>query len=511
MTIVATDINSLYVCAASASVRSIAVDSELVSQFCRWHRAFQRAAEENEGDLSLDGLVRLSFGLWYRVLSAPLPLCHPSLIDTSAANLLLKQVRAAGQSYCQLREVSDSYVSALAALRSSDDNPLWRALEADLAYGQADNVGLLMKPARLIAAVRDLAAAQWPRLEILTESQLRSAVAFDRLYIFGAGRWHPGFVFSAPRAPDLRIVRYGVLNDSPPDEATFVKPLKQPTRTLFAPSRGHGADGSLQIEAEEVRPVLDVASIMRHAGEGGGVGTPGTSAELVKVRALFLEQDLAVFISASEGTSELTVDLREEAEKLVQRVPTFNLEPGMAVLVRTEGGGDYIVAAADEIMAKEAEELRRHQRHWKQLLGALVEKLDTPEVVDRLKAAGSKIANYQNLRNWTSPRSIRTLKKEDFDAIFRVIGLSEDADRYWSMMAVIDQAHGRAGTLIRQRLLKQVQSADLSPLQTEGRQDFELPGEVGGGSLTAVRIVAMSSEVVEAHPSAIHRLVDLAG
>ena len=132
-------------------------------------------------------------------------------------------------------------------------------------------------------------------------------------------------------------------------------------------------------------------------------------------------------------------------------------------------------------------------------------------MVDRLKTAGSKIANYQNLRNWMSPRSIRTLKKEDFDAIFRVIGLAEDADRYWSMMAVIDQAHGHAGTLIRRRLLEQVQSADLSPLQTEGRQDFELPGEVGGGGLTAVRIVAMSSEVVEAHPSAVHRLVELAG
>ena len=238
-----------------------------------------------------------------------------------------------------------------------------------------------------------------------------------------------------------------MLNDSPPDEATFVKPLKQSTRALFAPSRGHGSDGSLQIGADEVRPVLDVASIVRRAGEGDGVGTSGASAELVKVRTLFLEQDLAVFVSAAEGASELTVDLREEAEQLVHRVPTANLEPGMAVLVRTEGGGDYIVAAADEIMAKEAEEFRRRQRHWKRLLSDLVEKLGTPEVVDRLKAAGSKIANHQNLRNWMSLRSIRTLNKEDFDAIFRVIGLAEDADQYWSMMAVIDQAHGRAGSL----------------------------------------------------------------
>ena len=301
MTVVATEINSLYACAASASVRAIAVDSDLVSQFCLWHRAFQRAANANEGDLGLEELVRLSFGLWYRVLSAPLPLCHPSLIDASAAELLLKQVRAVGQSYSQLCEVSHSYMSALAALRSSDVNPLWRAFETDLANGQADRIGLLIKPGNLVGPVRDLAAALGPRLEVLTESQLRGVVAFDRLYVFGAGRWYPGFVFSAPRAPVLRIVRYGVLSDRAPDEETFVKPLKRQTRALFAPSRGRGAGAPLQIEADEVRPVLDIASIMRRAGDGDGGGTTATSVEAVKARVLSLEQDLAVFVLAGRG------------------------------------------------------------------------------------------------------------------------------------------------------------------------------------------------------------------
>lgn len=92
-----------------------------------------------------------------------------------------------------------------------------------------------------------------------------------------------------------------------------------------------------------------------------------------------------------------------------------------------------------------------------------------------------------------------------------MIGLPDDVDRYWGMMAVIDQAHRHAGNLIRRRLLEQVKDADLSPLQTMGRQDFELPGEVGGGSLTAVRIVAVPSEVVQAHPSSIHRMFELVG
>ena len=443
------------------------------------------------------------------MLSAPLPLCNPALIDAEATDLLFERVRLVGQWFGDLSEVSVSYASALEELRGTSENPLWSSVESDLGSGQGRSVGLLIKPARLVAAVRDSTAATRRDLDVLTESQLRRAVSFDRLYVFGAGRWYPGFVFSAPRAPVVNIVRYGVLSDSPPDEAAFVKPMYRPNRVLFPLSAGKRFGRGFEIEADEVRPAFDLASLMRQAEVGGGVEPGVTPSERVPVRVLFLEQDIAVFVSAAEGASELTVDLQEDADKLVHRVSAKSLEPGMAVLVRTEGGGDYIVAAADQIMGKEANELRWYQRHWKGRLRALAEEVGVVETVDRLKAAGSKIANRQNLRNWMSPRSIRTQRRNDFDAIFRVIGLTEEADRYWGMMSAIDTAHGRAGSLIRRRLLQQVKRADLSALQTEGRQDFELPGEVGGGSITAVRIVAISPEVVDVHGSAVHRMFEL--
>ena len=290
-----------------------------------------------------------------------------------------------------------------------------------------------------------------------------------------------------------------------------MSPIRGPNRALFPESVGNQLNESSWTTADEAQPKFDISSIVRSAGDIHGSGRAGSTAELVDVKALFLEQDLAVFVSSAERASELTVDIREDAEKLVRRVPVARLEPGMAVLVRTEGGGDYIVAAADRIMAKEAQELRQHQRKWKQLLRDLVDKVDTAEVVDRLKAAGSKIASYQNLRNWISPRSIRTQRRNDFDAIFRVIRLEKEAHRYWGMMAAIDSAHSRAGNVIRRQLLKQVTKTDLSSLHLKGRQDFELQGEVGGGSLTAVRILAVSSEVVEVHPSVVHRIFELEG
>ena len=511
MTFATTETNAIYAYAACASVRVLAVDSQLVSRFCLCHNVLKEAANANDEDLLLSELLRLSSQLRFCILCAPLPLCHSSLIGAATTSILLERLRTVGQSYGELREVCETYASALTDLRSSAENPLWNAVVSDLAERQEANVALLIKQARFVAPLRDLAAARPQRLEVVTEAQLRHSVTFDHLYVFGAGRWFPGFVFSAPRAPNLHIVRYGLIGDGPPEEAQFVKPIQRLTRVLFPKSVSSRVSEPSWTGADEAQPIFDLASIMRTAGEIAGNGKADLSTELVDARVLLLEQELAVFISAAEGASELTVDIREDAEKLVHRVPTVDLEPGMAVLVRTEGGGDYILAAADRIMAKEAQELRWHQRNWKQLLRAIVKKLGMAAVVERLKAAGSEIANYQNLRNWISPRSIRTLSKRDFDAIFIVINLEDDVDRYWKMMAAIDRAHRKAGNVIRRQLLQQVKSADLAPLQNEGRQDFELPGEVGGGSLTAVRIVKVSSDVVEVHPSAVHRMFDLAG
>ena len=505
---VAAVVNRLYACAASASVGVMEVESKLVSRFCREHNALREASRENEGDPLLEEALRLSSQLRYRMLSAPLPLCNPSLIE--AMDVLFDCIHRVGQWYSDLSEVSARYAAALEDLRDSSENPLWSSVESDLGNGQGRTVGLVIKPARLVTAVRDATAATGGGLEVLTESQLRRAVTYDRLYVFGAGRWYPGFVFSVPRAPIVKIVRYAVLSDSPPDEAAFAKPMYWPNRASFPLSVGRRSDRAVRVTADEVLPEFDLASLMRRA-EGDGTGTADTSSERVPARVLFLEQDLAVFVSAAEGASELTVDFGEDADKLVHRVAAARLEPGLAVLVRTEGGGDYIVAAADQIMGKEAKDLRWRQRHWKEQLRALVEEVGAAETIERLKAAGSKIANPQNLRNWMSPRSIRTLRRNEFDAIFTVIGHPEEADRYWGMMSAIDIAHGRAGNLIRRQLLQQVKNADLSPLQTEGRQDFELPGEVGGGSLTAVGIVAISPDVVEVHGSAVHRMFDLGG
>jgi len=386
---------------------------------------------------------------------------------------------------------------------------MWRGIEKQIASQSGKNIAFVIKPARLAMPVQDELASNGFQITVVTENQLRHASTYDALYFFGAGRWYPAFGFSAPRAPSIQIVRYSLLNDGPPDEATFVKPFKTaPSNSIAIKSEPKPTD-FFGVEPDEVLPKLDLSSILNHRALHGDEQHFDQGSEPIEAIALLLDQELAVFIPSSDGATEHVVDIREDAEKLLHRVPTAELEPGMAVLVRTEGGGDYIVDAANRIMSNEAEELRRRQRTWKRQLRDVVADIGLAGAVAKLSESGSKIASPQNVRNWMSFRSIRTQDKKDFEAIFTIIGSEDSADVEWNAMSVIDAAHRHAGRLIRRRLLEQVEGTDLSALQRDGRQDFALPGEVGGGSLTAARIVAISSETIEVHPSKIHQLIEL--
>jgi hypothetical protein len=100
-----------------------------------------------------------------------------------------------------------------------------------------------------------------------------------------------------------------------------------------------------------------------------------------------------------------------------------------------------------------------------------------------------------NVRNWISPRNIRTWDYEDFLAIMRVTGLESEAEEYWSAMGKIVKAHHRAGKQIRDALLDQVRQTDLRKLERLGQMEVDLPG-AQSGSLTAYRVEAVLPDLV---------------
>src|SRR5207248_7601839 len=135
----------------------------------------------------------------------------------------------------------------------------------------------------------------------------------------------------------------------------------------------------------------------------------------------------------------------------------------------------YLVPLADRLLGDGAEQLRHMQREWKQLLQVRVDEVGLDATAAALVSAGCARANRANLRNWLSPRSLRTWDFADFAAIMKFVGLASEAERYWAAMGKLDEAHQRAGFEIRKQLNQQAATEDLSNLDEEGGIDFTLP------------------------------------
>jgi hypothetical protein len=200
-------------------------------------------------------------------------------------------------------------------------------------------------------------------------------------------------------------------------------------------------------------------------------------------------------LEAADGASILTIDLEaDESTERIARIQTSDVRPGTFLLLRTSGGGDYVVAEADQYFLKDrAAELRARQQEWKTLLRNEVRKDGLLGVSLKLIDLGSASAEEINVRNYLSPRSIRTRVPEDFRAIMRLVGLGDKWESYWEMMGEIDHAHRLAGHRIRRQLLRRLAELDLTELERVGRLDITLT-DVDAGGLTAYRVIDVSPD-----------------
>lgn len=490
----------IYRCAADHAQESITVENLALRSFTRavarlqWQLGEQTA--EDEWQKLLSSLRRYLFS----VRTAPVPL-------NWSTEVLLETVQVHARwyqySYPQLLPYLEAVRNRLISLAQMPDNPLLIALQ-DLARTHSLAHGaLLLKSGPGVATVRQL-LGQIPELagwSIVNEYSLRLPGCYDFIVAVGPRDRFPGYVFSSPRAPHLYSVRYKWPKDHWTPQQAFIGSLAPVTASAsLEPDDGEPQgtglpdedDASLDDWAQYLGPVY---ARQAHR-ETGSEDADDTGAYLV-----LLADDHAVWIDADSDTKVLVLDLDEDvgdsaneeegqehelAGQVARRSPD-QLRPGMFLLLRTSGGGDYISPVADRLLGQQAQSLRAMQEEWKGALRSAARASDLTTLSIELLYSGSKRANEMNVRNWKSPRNIKPRDYADFLAIMKQTGLEAKAQEYWHAASQIDAAHRRAGHRLRKLLLKQVEGTDLTALMQSGRLDFHVP-DVDGGGLTAFRI-----------------------
>ena len=490
-------VSNIYDCARLVEFEMHLVDDEKFQAFCLSLRKFERSL----GELASDD--------YWRSLDH-----SPDLV-----NRLKGKLANCGLIYPQFSESAHEMVNIFLTLVDSRSNPIMEACANIPHSGNAD-IAMLIKEPRLIPAVerRLSTVPELGAVEVISPAQLKGHYCYSNLMVIGPVRWYEEYVFQSPRARHVHIVKYRWMNDIKPTPEVFTSSLGNSGAVWVADNASTRTDPQESLNSpgntfqpEDFLPSLDWDDVLRRISPRTARDSEreDEGEEYVTARIFQLEGGQVIALDASES-SRATILLLSEEEDPVQRIPIVNIEPGMFLLVRTGGGGEYIPHVADQILREHSSRVREIQKDWKDRLRRRVRIDGYANVVNRLRIYGSKRANDVNLRNWMSYRTIRTNDPSDFRAIMRFIGLRNEFTNYWKAMHQIDSAHRKAGQLIRRQLLAQVRNADLRDLEKLGTTDFEIPG-VEGGNLTAIRIQSMHSQTFEIEVAKIGHPIEMDG
>lgn len=472
-------VHAVYECSRACHAEYHPVDHHLFERFWRVCCAFERTA----GPAATEDIVRPLFrASRARFGAAATPLSFDQLVFFRGVEdpaTVVDKVRAA---YPGMAREAQELAGLVGELSASVASPLFERLEA-LGYERGiEAATIVVRAPKLLESCRDRfnsspILSSW---DVIAPDALREAREYGRLFFIGPTGWFPDYVFAAPRAAELHVISYAWLLRSWSRRREFIGALGASEEAIGDRPQ------TLDVEPIEQWPQPDWAEITRR---GLDLAEPGTlnDQDEAEARLFLLGCELAVFLDVSDGSTSLVIDPDSDDAARVLRVLSDEIEPGTFLLLRTEGGGDYIPPLADKLLGEQARAYRAMQAEWKRRLRDAVAASREVDVSSRLIDVsvqlldlGAQRADENNLRYWMSARSICTRDRRDFRAILTLVGLDSEFDRYWGVMRQILAAHHRAGRRIRRKLVERVREVPTAALVGAQRIEFALPDEEGG-------------------------------
>lgn len=401
-----------------------------------------------------------------------------------------------GLSYPDARPAYQTLKFYASRLRGVDLAQILSEIVKDYTVNEKKRTLVLVCQTRYVSdseqALNDAGLSNW---SVTSPAYLRDDIAFEQMLVIGPTRWFPEYVFTAPRANNIHVIKYSWIRDSWKHKTAFLSPMKSKAGRILQMVSDDDLSHDLVDADVLLPPEFNLQSIRNKVTDE----IKGHSEiDYVQARPVLLEDDWVVLLESDDASSILVIDLHDH-ESPVKKNKMNEIVPGVFVLLRSGGGGDFIVPVADGIMGKEGIRARACQKRWKELLRDQVLQYGYDKVVNTLTKHGSTRANPVNLRNWMSVRSIKTEFRNDFDAIMATVGLEQDCATNWELMEIIDRAHRRAGHTIRNMLLEKVKTSDLSSLKRTGKMVFELDADAQI-SITAFQVKKVLDETMPVLP-----------
>ena len=487
------DVNLVYQNSQKCRINYYTVEHEQFQDFCFGLSQLDRYIKRenlDDDECWKDFLLTLK-RYRYQLCSTPIPFNSPEIVEKINLHRLKQELRKFQLIYPEISHLAKQVFNQFYTLIQLSDNPLLDYVEHHLYNSdyQSRATPVLLQRSRQIPLVNNY---QLSNLELLIPSKLRDCEGYEKLTVIGCSRWFPEHIFSAPRAKEINVVHYDWFKDKWKAKPVFVasqnfeqENKKDENTSVIKNTR------AAKLDPEEILlPTIDINEIAKQYSHSSS-----NNVDKIEANLFSLEGDTGVFLD--KETKTFIIDITEEYDSIVARKSVAKIERDMFILLRTQGGGDYIKETADKILHQSGEnttKLRKLQKEWKLYLKNMINRTNLYSVCVRLGREGCKLANSEiSIRNCISENYIKPRNKNDFRIILELIGLGHRFDEFYNAACLISKAHQKAGHYLGKLLRQNIENYDLNELEQKGTMEFRLDEE-DSGSLTAFRVLDISTK-----------------
>jgi hypothetical protein len=482
-----THTNAKYKVAALSTITAEHITFEELQTFFNKANEFAKLIDDRQSDIWQNFRIKLRRIGW-NLLTVPLPLNDSQLALARSATELAEMAEL--NRYSTDGPISQSALQLVTTLRNLSAlniDPLGDQCWTILQTGNIRKSALLIIDGKFIEPIKRSWKDYNQSPVVLTPKRTRGSTIYETMVVVGASRWYNSSIFNAPKAENICIIRYSWLRDN--NEVLYPLP--------------HSGKPSLPIRSSQLHtpinnhtffePIIDWYEIIE-SNRGLDHLTHQSNNEQFderRARLFLLSNRHAIFLQTEDGAKILTVDPNSDDGLKIERTAVNALVDGDFIVVRKEQSEiQALESAANQILGRQADQLRTSQKRWKSLLRKKTLQFDTSVLINQLKSMGLGV---DNIRYWLTPHTLKTQNKQDFQILMQYLEIGDEAENIWQEMSTIANAHLRAGMRFRKELIKSIKKIDITQLIREGQIDIAL-GNEESGTLRIVQVVARNTE-----------------
>lgn len=193
------------------------------------------------------------------------------------------------------------------------------------------------------------------------------------------------------------------------------------------------------------------------------------SYEQVEAKLVLLNNKHYTFIPLK--TKVRTID-KDQLTVVNQSINEIGI--GDWILFRNNSNTDLVIDVANKILGSQHKKLRKYQYLWKDKLERVIIRNGIDKVIRVLQKRGVKQANLINIANWLSPTNIRA--KHNFEQLLLTLKFKdEEVERIVKATDTLNRAHLKAGRVITDELLKELDEEKVEEIIENGYATFTSP------------------------------------